>query len=352
MQQRDSLKDVSTAPTLTGIARQAGVSVSTVSKVLNGGTDVAPATRQTVQTLLTQSGYRRPRASRRACRSALVDLLINEVDSAWAMSVICGVEEVVEKAGFSLVLSAAHHRPDGVRHWLDGILDRGSLGAVVVHSVLTPAQQAELHRRDLPFVLVDPPLPLAGLPPGGAVVAAGNVEGAREATEHLIGLGHVRIAAVGGPQHVVAARDRLDGYRQALAEAGLPLETGLIRSGPFLPSFGALAAGEFLRLPEPPTAVLAGNDQQACGVLSVLRDRGIDVPGQVSLVGFDDQDFCGWLVPRLTTVRQPLLDMGRTAARLLFDLVAGRRSDPLFRELPASLVLRDSTAPSPSFEIR
>jgi LacI family transcriptional regulator len=349
-QQRDAAAGGKVVPTLTCIARQAGVSVSTVSKVLNGGTDVAPTTRQAVQHLLTQSGYRRPKASRRAGRSVLVDLLINEVDSGWAMAVISGVEEVVEKTGLSMVLSAAHHRPDSVSRWLDSVLDRGSLGAVVVHSVLTPQQQAELLRRGLPFVLVDPPAAVGELPETVPVVMTGNVEGARVATEHLIDMGHVRIAAVGGPQNVIAARHRLRGYRQALIGAGLPVESALMRSGPFLPSFGATAMEDLLRLPEPPTAVLAGNDQQACGALTTLRRRGIDVPRQMSLVGFDDQDFCGWLVPRLTTVRQPLKEMGTTAAGMLFDLVAGRRVEPTQRELSASLVLRDSTAIAPHFE--
>jgi len=218
----EALRPGDAGPTLAGIARQAGVSVSTVSKVLNGGTDVAPATREAVQRLLTEMGYQRPRASRRVSRGNLVDLLINEIDSAWAMALIGGVEEVVDDAGFSLVLTAAHHRAPVVSRWFESLLDRGSLGAVVMHSDLTDEQQAELLRRGMPFVLCDPPVELSRVPEQIPAVGVANTEGARMATAHLIELGHTRIAAIGGPQRVASARARLAGYRQALADAGIP----------------------------------------------------------------------------------------------------------------------------------
>ena len=323
--------------------------MSTVSKVLNGGTDVAPATREAVQRLLTEMGYQRPRASRRVSRGNLVDLLINEIDSAWAMALVGGVEEVVDDAGFSLVLTAAHHRAPVVSRWFESLLDRGSLGAVVVHSDLTDEQQAELLRRGMPFVLCDPPVELSRVPEQIPAVGLANTEGARMATAHLIELGHTRIAAIGGPQRVASARARLAGYRQALADAGIPFDPALVRSGKFQSETGIAAVEELLRLSELPTAILAGNDQQATGVLATLRRYQVAVPEQVSVVGFDDQDFCSWTNPGLTTVRQPLGEMGVTAARMLLDLVAGRRLSEMRVELPASLVVRASTGPGKQF---
>src|SRR4051794_7721719 len=330
----EALRPGDAGPTLAGIARQAGVSVSTVSKVLNGGTDVAPATREAVQRLLTEMGYQRPRASRRVSRGNLVDLLINEIDSAWAMALIGGVEEVVDDAGFSLVLTAARHRAPVVNRWFESLLDRGSLGAVVMHSDLTDEQQAELLRRGMPFVLCDPPVELSRVPEQIPAVGVANTEGARMATAHLIELGRTRIAAIGGPQRVASARARLAGYRQALADAGIPFDPALVRSGKFQSETGIAAVEELLRLSELPTAILAGNDQQATGALATLRRYQVAVPEQVSVVGFDDQDFCSWTNPGLTTVRQPLGEMGVTAARMLLDLVAGRRLSEMRVELP------------------
>jgi DNA-binding LacI/PurR family transcriptional regulator len=329
-------------PTMAEIAKEANVAISTVSKVLNGHTDVSAATRRTIERLLVERGYQRPRAARRSGRrSDLLDLVINELDSVWGLSILSGVEEVVEAAGLGLVVSAVHNRQSLTRRWLESLLARGSEGAILVLSELTDKQRADLKRRNLPFVVVDG---VSQPPPDTPSIGATNFAGGYAATEHLIQLGHRRIGVIGGPEQMQCTRARIAGYRTALETAALPGDRQLVRYGNFQHDGGLRAARALLALPEPPTAVFAGSDQQATGVYEAVRQARLTIPGDVSVVGFDDLNFAQWTAPPLTTIRQPLHEMGVAAARALLRIVNGERLESTRIELATELVVRESTA--------
>ncbi|MET7425016.1 LacI family DNA-binding transcriptional regulator [Dactylosporangium sp. NPDC005555] len=333
-----------TGPTMAEIAQEAGVAISTVSKVLNGHTDVAAKTRETIERLMSERGYQRPRAAKngRRRRNDLVDLVINELDSVWGLSILTGVEEVVEEAGLALVVSAVHNRQSLTRRWVESLLARGSEGAILVLSELAERQHDDLTRRNLPFVIVDA---VNQPPPGTPAIGATNFAGGYSAAEHLAALGHRRIAAIGGHEQFQCTRARIAGYRAALESAGLPVDRRLIRYGNFHHDGGLHAAQALLELPDPPTAIFAGSDQQATGVYEAVRRAGLTIPGDISVVGFDDLNFAQWTAPPLTTVRQPLHEMGVVAARTLLRIVNGERLESTRIELATDLVVRESTAP-------
>ncbi|UYQ60494.1 LacI family DNA-binding transcriptional regulator [Streptomyces peucetius] len=326
--------------TLAEIARAAGVSAPTVSKVLNGRADVAAATRTRVEELLRRHGYRRRRGASQ--QSRMIDLVFHELESSWAMEVIRGVENVAREEGLSLVLSESAGRLMPGQTWVDGVLARRPAGVILVLSDLDAAQRAQLTSRDIPFVVVDP----AG-DPGDDVpsVGATNWQGGLAATRHLLELGHRRIGVIGGPSRMMCSRARIDGYRSALESAGVAADPELVREGDFHHEAGHAAGLELLRLPEPPTAVFTGNDLQALGLYEAARELGVRIPEDLSVVGFDDLPLARWVGPPLTTVRQPLTEMAEAAARLVLDLGRGRRPAASRIDLATSLVVRNSTAP-------
>src|SRR5262245_32383189 len=207
--------------TMAEIAEAAGVSVPTVSRVVNGRPDVAPNTRQRVEDLLRQRSYTLRRGGQRA-HVGLIDLVFVDLGSPWAMEILAGVEEVAHRAGTGVVVSAIHgrHRTRPDQRWLESMAARRSDGVLLVLSELSPGQQAQLNDLGIPVVIVDPP----GAPaPGVPSVGATNWAGGLAATEHLISLGHERIAVIGGPGDVLCSRARVDGYRAAMNAAGLPI---------------------------------------------------------------------------------------------------------------------------------
>lgn len=330
-------------PTLAEIAGEAGVSVSTVSKVINGHLDVAAETRRQVERLLEHHRYQQRRHRERR-PVGLIDLVFLDLGSPWAMEILTGVEEVTHDAGFGVVVSAVHDRKRSRpgRKWLDNIQARRSDGVVLVLSELSSQQQEQLDALGVPVVLVDPVGdPAREIP----AVGAANWDGGLTATEHLIGLGHRRVAMLAGPADVMCSRARVDGYRSAMRDAGLPVPDGYVSHGDFLAGTGKDLTEVLLDLPEPPTAIFAGSDQMARGAYEVLYKRGLRVPDDVSVVGFDDLPEARWATPPLTTVRQPLRDMAQMATRMLFDLVNGNEPETTRVELATRLVRRDSTAP-------
>lgn len=327
--------------TITDIARRAEVSVSTVSKVLNGHTDISAQTRAYIQRLLDDAGYQRPRAARRHGRGDLIDIVFNELDSAWGLALLTGVEDVAEAANIGVTVSAVHNRASLTRRWLDSLLARDSQGAILVLSELTEEQQRTLARRNVPVVVVDG---LSQPPPQVPSIGATNFAGGYAAAEHLINLGHRRIAAIGGPEQVPCTRARIAGWRAALEAAGLPVPRDLVRYGNFHHDGGLRNTLALLHSKNPPTAIFAGCDEQATGAYEAIRQRGLSVPSDISVVGFDDLPFARFTAPPLTTVRQPLHEMGALAARTLLRLISGDRLDSTRIELATTLEIRESTA--------
>ncbi|MFG3105563.1 LacI family DNA-binding transcriptional regulator [Streptomyces tendae] len=329
--------------TLNMIAAQSGVSVSTVSKVLNGRSDISTDTKDRVEAVMDHLGYQR-RPTRR--RGAVVDLVLNELDSLWSVEIIRGVDEVLNEAGASMVLSAVHGRSADTREWLDQLAARRSNGAILVVSDLTAQQRKRLAALDVPFVLLDPVGNVDAMVP---TVGATNWAGAVSATQHLIDLGHTRIAHLAGPRQVLCSRARADGFRATMEGAALPVPDGWVPHGEFNDTSGRQEMARLLDAAEaagerPPTAIFAASDLQALGAFEALRDRGHAIPGEVSIVGFDDLPVARWTHPPLTTVRQPLLEMASLAANTLLRIIDGEPADQLRLELATQLVVRGSTA--------
>ncbi|WP_219414953.1 LacI family DNA-binding transcriptional regulator [Pseudonocardia nigra] len=326
--------------TITAIAQEAGVSLPTVSRVVNGRADVAPETRKRIEELLQQHGYQRP-TRRQETRANLIDLVFNDIDSPWALEIIRGVEEVAHGAGAGTVVSAIHRRSTVARQWLENVRARASDGVIFVTSDLEPTLHAELRRLHVPTVVVDP----AGIPALDVpTIGATNWSGGMSATEHLLGLGHRRIGIVAGHPRLLCSRARLDGYRAALQSAGIAVDDALIEQGDFKHESGYSAACSLLDLAEPPTAIVASSDEMAFGVYEAARVRHLRVPDDLSVVGFDDLPGARWASPPLTTVRQPLVEMGLLAARTVLRLMNGEEIESPRVELATDLVVRHSTA--------
>jgi len=320
--------------TIAHIANAAGVSVPTVSKVVNGRADVAPETRERVERMLREHGYQRPEPARET-RAPLLDVVFNELESPWAMEIIKGVEEVARENGLGVVLSAQEGPGALGRSWVDAVAARRSAGLILVVSELSDEQISRLTARRIPFVVVDP----AGEPADGVPsVGATNWNGGLAATRHLLELGHTRIGMIGGPSRMLCSRARVDGYRAALETAGLEVDPELIRWGTFHVEAGFEHGQALLGLDDPPTAIFAGSDLQAFGVYEAARVLGVEIPTQLSVIGFDDLPMARWVGPPLTTIRQPLTEMAATAARLAL----GQSSDQRV-ELATTLVVRQST---------
>ncbi|MGP3912887.1 LacI family DNA-binding transcriptional regulator [Nonomuraea sp. 10N515B] len=327
-------------PKLAVIAREAGVSVATVSKALNGRSDVSAHTRRLVAEVLERRGYPRQRA--KPSRGSMVDVMLQGLDSPYALAILGGVEDGAWRLGVELVVSAVVARTKNGQPppaWLDRISARDSAGVLLVRTSPTTTQRAWLADHGIPAVVVDP---RRDPPPGMPVVCATNQTGARAATEHLIGLGHERIAIVTGRPGVPAAIERLAGYRQAMAAAGLPVDPRSEVCGYFQKDLALRATRAMLaELPEPPTAVFACSDAMAVGVYQALGERGHRVPDDVSVVGFDDSWAAMHATPPLTTIRQPWPELGSAALTALLSGEPAART-----ELPTALVVRSSTAPA------
>jgi DNA-binding LacI/PurR family transcriptional regulator len=323
--------------TLAGIAAEAGVSVSAVSKVLNGRTDVAAGTRSRIAALLRRDGYQV--ASRLGF--GVVDLLIATLHTPWAEELLRGTVQAADEAGTSVVVSTVDS-PGGFTAWLDRATARGTDGALLVLHLPDSSELQGLAAARIPLVVIDPPEEPG---PGIRSVGTTNWQGCLTATRHLIELGHRRIAIIGGPEHLWSSRARLAGYRAALEAAGLPTTGELIRRDDFCTEGGRRQARELLAMAQPPTAIVAGNDPQAFGVLQALGERGLRAPGDLSVVGFDDVPVASWATPALTTVRQPLAAMAATAFRMLHGRPGA--GEPHHIELATTLVIRESTGPPP-----
>ncbi|MGP3966098.1 LacI family DNA-binding transcriptional regulator [Streptomyces sp. 6N223] len=326
--------------TIAQIAERAGVSVATVSKVVNGRTDVAPRTRALVEGVIRRHGYRRQKKA--ADPAALLELVFHEVNSVYPFSVFEGVHRVAREHRLGVVLSELQGRHTPGRGWVEDVLARRPIGVIAVFSGLTDEQSGQLRTRGIPFVLVDP----SGEPGHDSPsVGANNWNGGLAATRHLLQLGHRRVAVITGPEHALSSRARLDGYRAAMDMAGVPVDPELVRVGDFRIGSGRERAGELLRLPDPPTAVFACNDALALGAYQAADDAGLRVPDDLSVVGFDDLDPARWTIPPLTTIRHPLTEMAAAAAAMVVSLSRGESLPRNRVELATELVVRGSTAP-------
>lgn len=324
--------------TIVDVARVAGVSVSTVSKVINDRYGVSPETYDKVMDVVGQLGYESSlvASSLRRRSTNVIGVLVPEFEP-FSAELLKGISSAAEGTGYELLAYSGNLEHNQVG-WERRSLSR--LAGTLIDGAVIVAPTATVTDATIPVVAVDPHTGRTG----PSTIEADNVGGARAATQHLIDLGHRRIAHVRGREDLVSASLREQGYREALEAAGLPFEAELVRVGGYRAAETTDAARELLTLPERPTAIFSANDLSAIRVVEVAKELGLRVPEDVSVVGFDNVPEAANAVPPMTTVAQPLHQMGAEAVRILLGLLAGETREEHLR-LPATLVVRASTAP-------
>ena len=328
--------------TIKEVSRLARVSTATVSRVLNGTSPVATPTRERVLAAIASLAYK-PNALARGLatnRSGGIGITVNEVSSPYFGAFIFGVEQVAREAGIHLMVSSGFADAEHERSSIDFLLERRCDGLVVQVEGLADEVLIDLVRNG--------PAPVVVFGRGIAeveesCVVLNNELGGALATNYLLDHGHRRIGHISGPLSFPDARDRLHGYRRALEAAGVDYVERYVVESTFLEDGGAHAAARLLdRAPEV-SAIFVANDQMAAGAMRTLRESGRDVPADVSVVGFDDVFLAQYLTPTLTTVRQPLVDMGRAAAHLLLGRL-GHEGREVVHRFDPELVERQSVA--------
>jgi DNA-binding LacI/PurR family transcriptional regulator len=328
--------------TMADIAEMTGVSVPTVSKVVNGRKDVSAETRSRVEAAIREHGYQRSAGSR--SRAPLIEVIFHELESEWALEIVRGVERVARQHHLAVVLGEMQGRWSPGRGWIDEVLARRPTGVISVFSDISESMKAQLAARGIPYVVVDP----TGEPHHDTPsIGATNWNGGLAATRHLLSLGHRRIAVIGGPEWILCSRARIDGYRAAMDEAGVPVGPDLVSHGRFHVAEGIERGRELLQLPDRPTAIFAGNDLQALGVYQAAREARLHIPEDLSVVGFDDLPLTQWVSPPMTTIRQPLVEMAEAAAEMVIAIARGEAPAQPRVELATELIVRESTAPPP-----
>jgi LacI family transcriptional regulator len=330
-------------PTIQDVAELAGVSIATVSRVLNSHPDVSPATRAEVLKFVSELGYVSNRVAepRVGQRVRLIGLAVPDLRDESVNEIVTAATDALLEHGARFVICPPERRNGGVS-LRDRLLPGTTDGALLILPTASGDQLATLQESGFPFVVVEPAMAIAeGIP----AVAATNWAGARMATEHLIGLGHTHIGIITGPEEWRISEERLAGYNAALLAAGIPLSSRLVQTADASISGGREAAERLLAAAHAPTAIVALNDAMAVGVLEAARARRVNVPHDLSVVGFDDVTVAAITTPGLTAVQQPLQGLGRVGANVLWRLLEGQELDATRIELSTRLTIRESTAP-------
>ena len=337
-----AVRSVASSPvTISDVARAAQVSVMTVSNVINGKPNVRPTTRQRVLNAVELTGYRVNPLARALAggRGRLLSVITNRMNLPYVSEVLQGAAQAADELDYDLSVLMT-----GGRGSADfSVMGRLSVGALLIQ----PTADGHIRRADLP------PFTVSVDGPGDYPLSVDNYGGARQAMAHLLALGHTRIAFISGlkaeltslsenPERDDAA-ERLRGYRDAMQDAGLKIPRGYQQQGDFLKASGEQAAVRLLALKSPPSAVFASSDAMAVGAIHAAQDQGLAVPGDLSVVGFDDLPIAAQARPPLTTVRQPLQELGAVAVQLLVQLAEGQAAH-LPPPFATELVVRDSTA--------
>jgi LacI family transcriptional regulator len=328
--------------TIREIAELAGVSIATVSRVVNGRDDVSDETREIVQRVVREHGYSANRSARglSAGRTGFVGVTIPKVHPVYFSSILSGAAEALAEQDMRIVLCPTEHEHDREVSLLERLMHGTTDGALLVLPEETNDELESLLNHGYRFVVVDP---LKQLNERIPAVSAANSSGANQAIKHLLGLGHRRIGAITGPSGWLATDERRGGYHAALASAGIMPDPALEVASDFQVEGGIEAAGRLLDAAERPTAIFAFNDNLAIGAMHAARARGLRLPEDLSIVGFDDLEWAQHITPPLTTVRQPLAEMGRMAVSLLTRLLDNQSFEALHVELATRFIVRGST---------
>jgi LacI family transcriptional regulator len=323
--------------TIGDVAARAGVSVATVSKVINGRYGVAAATLARVQAVIDELGYESSivAQSLRSHRTNVIGILVADIEP-FSAELLKGAAQAIRRTGYELVVYSGGWRGGEQTGWERRYLSRVS-GTLTDGTILVTPSVVDVEQ-STPVVAVDPHTGPSSLP----TVASDNLKGAVIATEYLIGLGHRRIGFLAGRPDLESARLREQGYRQALAAAGIALDPDLVRVGGYQLETAEEPARQLLQLDRPPTAIFAANDLTAIRTMEVAGSLGLSVPGDLSVIGFDNVPESALTEPGLTTIEQPIQRMGFEAVRMLVGLIDQTWSGPMQLTLPTALVARQS----------
>ncbi len=342
MRKKDTDKDGQMAReiTIVDVADEAGVSYATVSRVINNKDHVSPDKRERVLRAMAQLGYVANMQARSLAggESRVVGLLVDYLSSSYMDEIIRGIDEALDAENYDLMLYTTHRRKTKESAYVTKLTRRLADGLLLILPRNAAAYLDTLRQRQFPHVLVDYLSDKQNVPS----VSTTNFRGAYDAMTFLLSLGHRRIGFITGTMEFGCARDRLDGYRAALKDHDIPVDPQLICEGNFMQPLGYQCGQMLLNLPEPPTALFSSNDTMAFGVMEAARELCLRLPEDLSIVGFDDIPQASHVHPALTTVRQPLEEMGRSAALLLLKYIAHPNAEIERIELPTRLIIRES----------
>lgn len=339
--------------TLRDVAERAGVSLATASKVMNERADVRSETRDAVRRAARDLGYAHRRRAGAAGNSLLI--VFDTLSSPYSLQILQGAVAAARRMGVDLAVSSLEDQPVGEqgllsRRWFREASERGHRAVIAVTVPLTQREVRIARACSMPLLVVDPAAPDSTLVgrDGPVRCSATNWAGGRSAAQHLLELGHRRIGMLVGPEASAPGRERADGCRSALQQAGAPLDEDLVDGGAFEFEAGREAALRLLEREDRPTALFAASDTLALGALRAAHELGIRVPEQLSIVGFDDTLASQWTSPKLTVVHQPLEAMGQVAVERAIALAADPGSFAHPFQLETHLVVRESTGPAPA----
>lgn len=334
-------------PKVSEIARKAGVSTSTVSKVINGRPGVSSTTRHRVERFLAEAGYRKPLVTTKT--SSTIELVVKAVENNGTVEMIRYTTDYARELGIGITVSCTgraeqdHALRKGIGECLRGAIDRNPLGVILLLSDITPDEEKLLTSRNIPYVIIDPIGQVAADTLG---VGIDNWTSGLIATEHLTSFGHRRIGAITGPAEAQSSQARYSGFVTALHRVGVDADPALVKAGDYQPDKAFKAACELLDMPKDkrPSAIFAFNDLSAVSVYRAAHQRGIRIPEDLSVVGFDNVYPSAYLYPALTTITQPFRLIARRAIDLIYD-ARGERVMQHYQILPTQLEVRDSCAP-------
>jgi len=326
--------------TIKDVADVAGVSVATVSKVINGRYGVAAGTSERVLEVISRLGYESSLVARslRSHRTNVIGILVAEFEP-FSTQILQGVSNAIGATGFELLAYSAGGDGSPAVGWERRYLSRLS-GTLIDGAILVTPTVLEVGQ-GTPVVAIDPHTGPGGIP----TVDSDNLGGSITATEHLINLGHRRIGFLSGRPDLESARLRESGFRHAMQKASLDVDENLIRVGSYRRETAQAPARELLTLAEPPTAIFAANDLSAIATIEIAQSLGLDVPGDLSVIGFDNVPESALATPSLTTVSQPMQQMGVEALAMLIRIMNNEEGEVEHVELPTQLIERASTAP-------
>jgi LacI family transcriptional regulator len=331
---------MNTRSNIRDVAARAGVAVKTVSRVLNGHPYVSAETKERVEQAMQALDFRPSIAARilSGAKSNQIALIYDNHSPYYMFQIQDGCWTRCQQDGIRLLAQPVNVADPQVGDQVRGLISETHVDGIVLSSPVTDCEAVlrVLEMMDVPFVRISPGTNHALT----SSVFMDDAQAGDDMTTHLINFGHRRIGFIKGHPNHMASDDRLSGYRRALDRAGIALDPQLVEEGAFDFDSGVRAGRKFLDLPEPPTAIFAANDDMAAGVLAVAHDRGIDLPGQLSVAGFDDTTLARSVWPPLTTIHQPMFDLAHTATAIL---IAG--GDINHRRLPHTLIERASVAP-------